>query len=125
MSVELRLETLAGGAVLEATQDVLQQVFDNIQDPNTKADGVREVNIKLKFKPGGERTNTALTWGVTSKLQPVAPSVVPVYVAWDHKTKKATGLELVAPDERPDQNRLPGMDKVTPIKPEQDEVKHG
>jgi len=120
MSKPLKLETLQNGAVLEAFEVELQNVLDNIQDPNTKPDGVREVSVKLKFKPSKDRNYTSLTYSVTSKLQPSEPGEVPIFVDRDRKNKRATAVELVSPDENPDQERLPGIDeKVTHINQQQ------
>lgn len=120
MSKPLKLETLQNGAVLEAFEVELQNVLDNIQDPNTKPDGVREVSVKLKFKPSKDRNYTSLTYSVTSKLQSSEPGEVPIFVGRDRKNKRATAVELVSPDENPDQERLPGIDeKVTPINQQQ------
>lgn len=120
MSKPLKLETLQNGAVLEAFEVELQNVLDNIQDPNTRPDGVREVSVKLKFKPSKDRNYTSLTYSVTSKLQPSEPGEVPIFVDRDRKNKRATAVELVSPDENPDQERLPGLDeKVTPINQQQ------
>lgn len=120
MSKPLKLETLQNGAVLEVFEVELQNVLDNIQDPNTKPDGVREVSVKLKFKPSKDRNYTSLTYSVTSKLQPSEPGEVPIFVDRDRKNKRATAVELVSPDENPDQERLPGIDeKVTHINQQQ------
>lgn len=120
MSKPLKLETLQNGAVLEAFEVELQNVLDNIQDPNTRPDGVREVSVKLKFKPSKDRNYTSLTYSVTSKLQPSEPGEVPIFVDRDRKNKRATAVELVSPDENPSQERLPGIDeKVTPINQQQ------
>jgi len=120
MSKPLKLETLQNGAVLEAFEVELQNVLDNIQDPNTKPDGVRELSVKLKFKPSKDRNYTSLTYAVASKLQPSEPGEVPIFVDRDRKSKKAMAVELVSPDESPDQGRLPGVDeKVTPINQQQ------
>lgn len=120
MSKPLKLETLQNGAVLEAFEVELQNVLDNIQDPNTKPDGAREVTVKLKFKPNKDRNYTSLTYSVTSKLQASEPGEVPIFVDRDRKNKRATAVELISADENPDQERLPGVDeKVTPINQQQ------
>lgn len=49
------LDNLGGGAVLEMFEDALQQVLDNIMDPNTKPTSVREVTLKIKIKPDEDR----------------------------------------------------------------------
>ena len=108
MSKPIDITQLANGALVEDVHNALQQVYDNIADPNTKADGVREVVLKLKFKPGKDRNYTGLTFAVTTKLQPVEPQEVPVFI--DRVGKDNRGFELAGPDEDPQRHRLPGVD---------------
>lgn len=115
MSRPISLDTLDNGGVLELFGTCLQEVLDNIQDPNTKPDGTREISLMVKFKPNKERNYTALTYSAKTKLQPVQPVEIPVYVDRDRNTKKAVGVELAAFDEHPDQHRFEGVDKVSDI----------
>lgn len=111
MSTLISLETLDRGGVVEVFGGCLQEVLENIKDPNTRAEGVREITITFKFKPGKERNHTNMTYSTKTKLQPVEPVEIPLFVDKDRNTKKAIGYELWSPDEHPDQHRLDGVDK--------------
>jgi len=115
MSTLISLDTLDRGGVVELFGGCLQEVMDNIKDPNTKAEGVREITLVFKFKPGKERNHTGMTYSAKTKLQPVEPVEIPLFVDKDRATKRAMGFELAAPDENPDQHRLDGVDKVTDL----------
>jgi hypothetical protein len=63
-----------GGKVLEEKfADELNKVLQNITDLNTKPDNVRQVIIKLSFKPSRSRKETELAIDVDSKLAPQLP----------------------------------------------------
>lgn len=47
----VRLSTLGGGALEEAFEEAIKEVAKNINDPNTEAEAVRGINIKIKIKP--------------------------------------------------------------------------
>lgn len=116
MSTLISLDTLDRGGVVELFGGCLQEVMDNIKDPNTKPEGVREITLTFKFKPGKERNYTNMTYAAKTKTQPVEPVNIPLFVDKDRTTKKAVGFELAAPDENPDQHRLDGVDnKVTDL----------
>jgi hypothetical protein len=51
----------------------MERVLKNIADPNTKADSVREVNLKIRIKPSKDRSGAATLVQVTSKLAPADP----------------------------------------------------
>lgn len=71
----VRIEGLMEGGMVERGNKALAQVIANIFDPNTEPNAVREVNIKLKFKPivDGRRDTVNCTIHVTPKLVPPAP----------------------------------------------------
>jgi len=51
----LSLANLKNGAAIEAFDLVLQDVLMNIQDPNTEAKDVREITLRVKFRPDEDR----------------------------------------------------------------------
>ena len=65
------LYSLAGGAAAEQFDRELSSIVENILDPNTDAEGVREINLKLKIKPGNDRRIGAVSIQVTSKTGPI------------------------------------------------------
>lgn len=52
----VKLENLGCGAAAEMFQKELENVIANICDPNTKPDAVRTVTLKVKIKPGKDRS---------------------------------------------------------------------
>ena len=107
MAQPLKFETLNGGGVIETVDDVIQQVLDNIRDPNTEPKKPREVVIKLRFKPNEHRNMGDVHATVSAKLQPQAPQVVSIFI--DDDGKNAAASEMY-PGENPDQGTLPDVD---------------
>ena len=64
----ITLDNLGDGAMKELFQVELDRVLKDILDLNTEAKAVREVNIKVVFKPDEERDLGATGIKVTSKL---------------------------------------------------------
>lgn len=112
MSRPIRIATLDNGGVVEAVEDGLQLVYDNIVDPNTKAAAVRELHLVMKFKPNKERNFTDLEYSVKHKLQNPEPVNIPVFVDLDHRNRKAVGVELDFPTEDPAQHVLPNVTQL-------------
>ena len=69
MFEDLTLSNLPGAE--EQFQVELAKVLKNIEDESVKPDTVREVNIKIAFKPNGDNIITVV--GVNSKLAPQTP----------------------------------------------------
>ena len=67
----ISLVNLGGGAALEMFEDQLQKVLENITDVNTDPKGIREITLKLRFKPTEGRDQADLELSSTVKL--VAP----------------------------------------------------
>jgi hypothetical protein len=115
MSKQVSLDSLDNGGVTELFATYLEAVAANIQDPNTKAEGVREITLVFKFKPNKDRNYTPMTYSGKTKLLPAQAVEIPLFVDKDSTTKKARVVELNAPDENPGQHRLPAVDKVSDI----------
>lgn len=64
------LDTLGAGAAMERFDIELNKVLENIADPNTKPDSVREVRMVIKIKPSKDRKTGAMQLATTSKLAP-------------------------------------------------------
>jgi hypothetical protein len=105
MSRDFSLETLNGGGVMEAVGFALEQVYDNITDPNCEAKKVRKVILELKFKPNEHRNMGECECVIKTQLAPQAPQVVSVLFDKNHKTGKAVAAE-----------RLPDVDNVTRLR---------
>ena len=77
------LEKLNQGAAVERFNLALQDVLDNIQDPNTDPKKARSVTMKVTFKPDSDRGIANLQCDVVSKLAPIAPFDVRVFLGRD------------------------------------------
>ena len=70
---ETSILRMAMGALEERVNLVMQQVMENIQDPNTRADKKRGITITLEFLPNTERSDIRVTSVVKAKLEPTNP----------------------------------------------------
>jgi hypothetical protein len=66
--IDLPISDLAYGAIQEKLDGELEKVFNNIHDPNTKADAKRSITIKLEFAPDENRQTVKLSSDFTTKL---------------------------------------------------------
>ena len=81
------LESLNQGAALERFNLALQDVLDNVQDPNTDAKKARSVTLKVTFKPDSDRGIANLKCDVVANLAPIAPFDVRVFLGRDKDGK--------------------------------------
>lgn len=99
------LAELAGGALQEKSQKALQDVFENMQDPNTPWKNKREVVIKLKFTQNEDRDDATCEISVEKKLaQPK-----PVETKFALGTNLATGEVLAEEYDQVSKVRSPLM----------------
>ena len=66
----VKFDSLAGGSVGEAFQRSLQEVLQNIVDPNTSPTAKRQVIIKMSFAPDEHRELTDVSIQSEAKLAP-------------------------------------------------------
>lgn len=64
----MTLSNIGGGVVEEKFAEELQKVLNNIVDVNTEVRAMREIIIKIKFKPDEERNSSAVTVSTSCKL---------------------------------------------------------
>ncbi|UFT98125.1 replication terminator protein [Radiobacillus kanasensis] len=76
--IDLPLSQMANGAIQEKLDYELKKVFDNIHDPNTKAEDKRTVTIKLEFVPDENRQTVKLNSNIAIKLANVLDTSVTV-----------------------------------------------
>ena len=88
----LSLANLYDGAVIEAVDHALQEVFDNILDPNTETTKTREGVLKIKVKPNQERNLGTVTFQATAKLAPAQPLETAILIDRD-RNGKAVAIE--------------------------------
>lgn len=67
-TIDLPLSELANGAIQEKLDGELKKVFENIHDPNTKAEDKRTVTIKLEFVPDENRQTVKVNSNISIKL---------------------------------------------------------
>jgi len=101
----ISLDTLNQGAAVERFNMALQEVLNNIQDPNTNPKAPRAVTLKCTFKPDEDRGLANIIVDVVPKLAPIAPFGVRVFMGRD---KDGKGY---ASEEHPMQPSLPGTEK--------------
>jgi hypothetical protein len=65
------LFTLANGAAAELFDEELTKVVQNILDPNTEADTVREISLKVRIVPDDTRRMASVSVQVVSKIGPI------------------------------------------------------
>lgn len=86
---------LAQGAIRELSGVEVQKIINNIIDPNTHPDKVRELTIKVKFKPHTNRTGITVNAAVSSKLQPNSEVVTQMQIGVDRTTGEIRAKELL------------------------------
>jgi len=109
MTEDLSIATIAGGAVIEALDYEFQRVFDNIVDPNTKAESARTLTLQVKIKPDKSRSKATITFLAKAGLQPAEAVESDVYI-----TDKR-GKAVVVESQPPVQHELPVGDNVSPF----------
>jgi|GEM_PF-1687722 len=80
---QVSLSNLGHGAAVEIFDHELIRVLENIQDPNTKPDAVREITLKVKIKPDKARDFGIVEAQVVSKLAPVNPFTTRLFIGHD------------------------------------------
>ncbi len=79
----IQLGEIAGGALQEKIQQALQDVFRNMQDPNTPYKRMREITVKMKFAQNEERNDVKCEISVEKKLASSRPVATAFYVETD------------------------------------------
>lgn len=74
------LSTIARGAVNEQFEYALNEVLENISDPNTNPASARTITIKLTFKPDMKRESAMVQCNVTNSLAPALPASTSIYI---------------------------------------------
>lgn len=77
---QVTLESLKGGKVVEMFDQALNQVLENIEDPNTKPDGKRSITITVDFEPSENRDQVAVTISNKVKLVGIRDEVTTLHV---------------------------------------------
>lgn len=89
------LSTICGGAVPEIFNRELQEIMANITDPNTSVKKSRRIVLTFDFEPMADRKSVAISFGINSKLVPVAAVESNMFI-----TEQAGQLEAFTNDIR-------------------------
>lgn len=68
---KLDINLLAGGAVREALEYALDDIFQNIKDLNTKAEKARKLTLTIEFRPDESRQVIKTSFNTKTSLVPV------------------------------------------------------
>jgi hypothetical protein len=97
---KITLVNIASGVAEELFEKELAAVLENIGDIDTAADAVREITLKIQFKPNMDRDMGMVAVKAASKLAPTKPAGGAVYFG-------KHGSELTAYRNDPNQEELP------------------
>jgi hypothetical protein len=93
-TIDLPLSKLANGAIQEKLDVEFNKIFENIHDPNTKAEDKRSVTIKLEFVPDENRQTVKLNSNISIKLANVRDVSMTVLTGKDLSNGKIEAKEL-------------------------------
>lgn len=91
MEIPVTLRDIAGGAANELFDRGLEQIIENIADPNTDANATRVMTLKFIFKPDKDRRGVMVGIVPSTKLAPANGAGTVIYVG----QRKADGQVMV------------------------------
>ena len=83
---KVNLEKFAGGALQEKVDRAMDEVLQNMQDPNTPWKNKRGITIKISFQQNEDRDDTAVDVVVEKKLAHSSPIVTRMSIGTDLDT---------------------------------------
>lgn len=92
--IQLPISQMANGAIQEKLDGEFKKVFDNIHDPNTRAEDKRTVTIKLEFVPDENRQTVKVIGNISVKLANVRDVSTTVLTGKDLASGKIEAKEL-------------------------------
>ena len=104
MAEQVTLDSIGGGVLNELFGAELDRILANIADPNTDAKALREVTIKVAFKPTADRDVADVQLKCSSKLAGI--STVDTRLFMGRK-----GGKLIAVESDPRQSNLFDADR--------------
>lgn len=110
----INLETFANGAFTAQVNRALEEVTENVQDPNTEAGATRKINVTIAFKPNQERNFVATAVQVKTALAPALGAVTAISMGKDLKTGEVQAVEIG--------NQIPGQMSMGMEEPEMETV---
>jgi len=82
----LSLKDFCGGALQEKVNEAAEQVFANLQNPNTPWKNKRNICVTISFQQNEDRDDMAVDVAVTTKLAPVMPIATRMSIGKDIQT---------------------------------------
>lgn len=86
---ELNVGNILGGKFPERFNKAVQQLIDNMRDPNTPADATRKITFEFTFKPTDDRQTAAVMLETKMKLASLEGVAGTIYVSKAEGTLKA------------------------------------
>lgn len=83
---KLDLNKFAGGVLQEKFNRALNEVVQNMQDPNTSFKNKRGITISIGFTQNEQRDDAKITVSVLTKTSPVLPIETALYMGKDLDT---------------------------------------
>lgn len=90
---KLDISMLAGGAVKEAIEYALEDIFQNIKDLNTKAEKTRKLTLTIEFKP--DESRQVIKTSVNTKTSLVPVNSISTQLLLDKVGSKTVATELL------------------------------
>ena len=90
---KLDINLLAGGAVKEAIEYALEDIFQNIKDLNTKAEKARKLTLTIEFKP--DESRQVIKTSVNTKTSLVPVNSISTQLLLDKVGNKTVATELL------------------------------
>lgn len=104
----INLETFANGAFTAQVNRAIEEITNNIQDPNTEASAARKITVTIGFKPNQERNFVATGVQTKTTLAPALGAVTALSMGKDIKTGNVEAVEIG--------NQIPGQVSMVDIK---------
>lgn len=101
------LEEFAGGKLSVQLNKALEKVTENIQDPNTDAQKVREINASISLRPNDERNFVSTTVETKLSLAPELGATTALSMGRDLRTGEVEAVEIF--------NQIPGQMNVDDV----------
>ena len=90
----INLETFANGAFTAQVNRAIEEVTQNIQDPNTEPGASRKITVTIGFKPNQERNFVATGVQTRTTLAPALGAVTALSMGKDIQTGKVEAVEI-------------------------------
>jgi hypothetical protein len=91
---KLELANIGGGELAEIVERELSKICENIADPNVKAEGKRELTIKVAFRPDKKRQTAEVAYSVKNNMPGPDTSKTTAFIAMDGGELGLYGMDL-------------------------------